>query len=650
MVAKVSLDFETASVANLPTVGHHVYAAHPSTRILCLGWAIEREPEQIWFPGTPFPQRLRRTIENGAEVHCWNAAFEHAIWKALGSHYGLPEVDDEQFHCTMARAAFWGLPLKLDQAAQAARLKVAKDAEGHRLMLQMCRPRAYREDGSPRWWHEEAPERLVRLGQYCKDDVKVERAVGISVPSLPETERRLWLLDQNMNRRGLHYDKQAAAALHKVTETEIRSLSRKLSQATGGYVTKPSQAARVLNYLRAGGLDLDNLKKDYLPTIVVRNDLTENEREVISLYRQGAKASIAKLKAMRNYTCDDGRIRGLIQYGGAMRTMRWAGRGPQIQNYPRPLKGLNSNEAIEAIIEGLDARTIEARFKFPPLTVISACLRGCYTPEPGRLFAVNDYSAIEARIVAWLARQDDLLEVFRSGEDVYVYTAKSIGSDNRQLGKVLVLACGYGMGWAKFIATAATYGLDLSEEQAREYVGAWREQNSRIRTLWYEYDKAARDIILSGSELPIHCGVVSFRMAKKGSKLAGHLLMRLPSGRPIIYRSPKIIELPDGNSQITYMGHNLARQWVRIKTWGGKFVENADQAIARDLLGGALLRLDEYDVPLCTTIHDEIIAEPDELDADDTLALMQREMGITPLWATDLPLGTSGAVMARYGK
>jgi DNA polymerase len=339
-----------------------------------------------------------------------------------------------------------------------------------------------------------------------------------------------------------------------------------------------------------------------------------------------------------------------------MRTLRWAGRGPQIQNYPRPSKEIDVKWALADILRGADADTIRL-VHGPPMDVVSQCLRGAYVPEPGCAFAVCDYSAIEARVVAWLADEQETLRVFRSGQDIYVYAARGVGSDDRMLGKVLTLACGFGMGAVRFVGTASTYGIHLTVEEAKQRVWAWRELNPKIKGLWYEYDRVARLVIDEHVVEPQWAGGVSFRMGKDTGRFANCLLMQLPSGRPIVYRNASVDEvIPDADGcadverRIRYDGLDIHRKWTRIDTWGGKLVENATQAVARDLLADALLRLDDGSDDLDVTIHDELIAEPPVEHAEARLEKMKRVMSMPPAWAHGLPLKAEGAVMLRYGK
>ena len=571
---------------------------------------------------------------------------------------GLPPLSIERFHCTMARGLVWGAPPKLEQAAIALQTNMQKDKEGAALMRKMMKPRPHK-DGSVTWWHEDDPQLLWRLGEYCAQDVRAERAIGHRLRPMPLNERRLWVLDQRMNHRGLKVDVDAVQKMQTVVDGEMIRIGRGLAYLTDNHVTSPTQTARLLAYLKNEGVAIDSLDKRVIP-LVLKDKLFDRHREIIKLYQQGAKSSTAKLRSMVSYLDHDGRIRNLVQYGGAMRTLRWAGRGPQIQNYPRPSKEIDARAAIDDIIWGVDAGTIDF-VHGEPMHVVSQCLRGAYVPAEGHAFAVCDYSGIEARVVAWLAGQDDALDVFRRGHDIYKKAASDVGSSSRDLGKLLVLSCGFGAGprRVRIIAQNPPYFINLTEEESVRNVYGWRDANARIRGLWYEVDDIIRTVLqghISDRWLWVTSKRVAFRMATD-ERLAGALLMRLPSGRKIVYRNASIDEIindPDGASWveavIRYDGLDWTKKWTRIRSWGGKFVENMTQAVARDLLAGAILDLDNADDDLLTTIHDEIIAEPLQGRADARLREMKAVMGEAPSWASGLPLKAEGSVMGRYGK
>lgn len=654
---RISLDFETASLLNLKQTGAWKYAQDPSTMILCMAWAIEGEEPSIWFPGSPLPTRLLIALHEGATVVAWNAHFERSIWLHVGPRYGLPPVPLERFECTMARGMLWGFPGALDKAAKIAGAGVEKDKAGHKLMLRMSKPLKYADDGTPVWDH--GPDKLERLGAYCQQDVRAERAVADTLPPMPAFERQLWLLDQRMNERGLRLDPFLVDKLWALSNEGLRGINAEVAALTEGRVPRITLRGKLVAELARTGLIVKSLGKGVLPAILA-DELHDCQRELLRLWQRGTKTSTKKLNAMLRSVCNDGRCRGLVQYAGAIRTARWAGRLVQIQNFPRPIKDFPGSWAVREILAGITSEGVELTFG-GTLDVVSSLLRSCFIPDPGHIFCVVDYSGIEARVVAWLAGHEEALAVFRRGEDIYVYAAAQQGSNDRQFGKVLVLACGYGMGPLKFQATALGYGLVMSTQQCVDAVYGWRKANQPIRDLWYEYDEAVRKVIKEGSEVPIKIGPVSFRMAKSNGALAGAMIMRLPSGREIIYHNAhlakvrtKIID-EEGNEsievqiKIAYEGIFMGK-WCKITTWGGKLVENATQAVARDLLAEVMLRLDAKGVPLDTTIHDEIIAEPTIAEGEATLALMKSEMSIPPAWAVGLPLNAEGKPLSRYGK
>jgi DNA polymerase len=660
MALKLSGDFETTSTGSLPQIGAHKYARLPSTRILCFAYAIEEDDPVVWFPtlGPPPADLIETARDPELEFRAWNAPFEFNIWNICAVRHGLPPLGIERFHCTMAQALVWGVPARLEQAAFVLRTAMQKDKEGAAVMRKLMKPRPHK-DGSITWWHEEEPSLLWRLGEYCAQDVRAERAIEKRLRPMPPEERRLWLVDQHMSHRGIEVDVGAVNKMQKVVDSEITRIGAAMSALTNGAIKSPTRTVALVRYLKEQGVAIDSLSKTVLP-LVLKDELKPLHRNILHLYQEGAKSSTAKLRSMTNYLDDDGRIRGLTQYGGAMRTLRWAGRGPQIQNYPRPSKEIDSRAAIDDIIWGVDADTIDF-VHGQPMTVVSQCLRGAYVPAEGHAFAVCDYSGVEARVVAWLANQDDALNVFRRDLDIYMKTARDVGSNNRQLGKILTLACGFGMGHRRFRVSAAMspFNIELTKEEASKAVYGWRNANARIRHLWYNVDEIIRMVIkgpVADRWLWTDSKRLAFRMATD-ERLAGSLLMRLPSGRKIVYREARIDEIindPDGAADveavIRYDGLDWTKKWTRIRSWGGKFVENGTQAVARDLLAGAVLQLDNDDGDLLTTIHDEIIAEPLEGRADARLREMKAVMGEAPAWAYGLPLKAEGSVMGRYGK
>ena len=640
---KVHIDFEACSEIDLKLVGAWEWTKHPSTQVICAAFCIDNGPIMAWRPGALGPeQMLREAVTNGAEIHAWNAPFEYAMWHNVMTRHGWPTVPLEQFHCTMATAANAGLPMSLEQAAPACGAPVTKDADGKKVMQRMARPRRLNPTV---WWHETDPQKLDTLIAYNIRDVEAELAISQRIPRMSDSEREIWLTDQRMNLRGFAADPRLLDALNTLTEQEIERLSDELRLVTKGGVQSVTQTAKFTKWLQDEGLSVSSVAKDELANLLAMKGLSPAVRRALEIRQEAAKSSTAKIDAMRNWSQSDGRIRHMVQYGGAVRTLRWAGRGPQVQNFPRgSVKQINA--AIQNILNGADADTISMAYG-RPLDVVSSALRGCLVPGPGKKLAICDFSQIEARVVCWLAGQQDILDVFASGEDVYVYTAAKIGSKDRQLGKVAVLGLGYGMGGEKFVDAAAVYGITLEIDKAKEIVTQWRAANSKIVRFWYNCEKAAKAAIEKHGTRHV-VGPCVFHMGT--GLLSGCLLVTLPSRRSLVYRNARI-ETDDGRLQITYDGVNqYTRKYGPIRSYGGKLVENITQAVARDLMASALVEMDRRDLCPVATIHDEAVGEVDEDAAAMRFQEMKTIMETTPTWASGLPLGAEGHATARYGK
>lgn len=641
-MSTLSLDFETASELDLPRVGVHVYAAHPSTRVLCMAWAFDDEPVQVWRPGQPFPDRVIEHVRNNGKVSGWNVGFEFVIWNQVldrSPRLSTPGMLVGQLEDTMARAAYWGLPLSLDAAGAALKTKTRKDKAGHALMMRMCRPR------SPGvWWHETDPAKYDQLCDYCAIDVEVEREIARALPSLPEIEVKAWRLDRRMNNVGVAVDKELVGRLTDLVALEKTRLDAEMADATGGEVMSTTKVKGLTEWLARQGLVTD-LRRDTLKNLI-RTLPAGPVRRALSIRAEAAKASTAKLRVLREATGADGRMRGMLQYYGANRTGRWAGRLFQPQNLPRPsIKPVA--KAVDTILAGADAEAIDLLFADKPMGVIASCLRSTLVAAPNHLLFAADLSQIEARVIAWLAGQEDVLDVFRRGEDIYVYAANKVGSNDRQYGKVQVLALGFGMGPPKFQTTAATYGIKLSAREAEDGVRAWRENNPNIVQFWWDCGDAAMEI--AKGEARVDVGRVCFQRVKK------HMLIRLPSGRHLVYRNIRVEE-DNGRPSVVYDGVNqYTKKWGACRTYGGKIVENITQAVARDVMRDAMLNFDELAKQqdlgrLILSVHDEVIGEVGYARADAALQTMLNVMRETPLWAPGLPVNAEGWVGPRYRK
>jgi DNA polymerase bacteriophage-type len=647
-MTRVFIDFEVASELDLNQVGVDVWTKSPKTILIVASYAVDLDDVQTFLPELLDDQTLLDlAAQPHVQMHAWNANFEFNVWNNICvPRYGWPGLPIERWHCTMATAACAGLPMNLHEAALAVGSPHLKSASGHDLMLRMARPRGFNANGAPRWWHIEDPARLKQLAEYNRADVLAEREVCRRIPRMSDREREIWLTDQRMNAKGMPLDEDLLTQLHAITLEELLRLGQRLNEVTHGEVRSATHVGALLKWVKDRGYPFDTLERKTLAPFLQTpkfRALPGAVRDALKTRDEAGKTSTAKLKSLAAYA-QNGVARNLVQYGGAVRTLRWAGRGPQIQNFPRPVVK-HVYEAICEIKSGADAMTLQHIFG-RPLDVVSSCLRGVFAAPPGYRFVVCDYKSVEAIVIAWLADFDDMLDVFRRGDDVYTFTAQSIGSNSRPLGKVMRLGLNYGMGHAKFRDTARLAGIELEENQARSVVDAFRRANKPIVELWRELEACARQAIWNSDETFTYKRI-SFRMGKPDRELAGALLMRLPSGRRLVYRNARV-----HNGRVVFQGvHQTTHRWGPQDTYGGKLAENATQACARDLLAEAMVAFDRmWPNTLCATVHDEIVALVPDEEAPVASLDLNHFMSTSPAWGDGLPLSATGGVVERYGK
>lgn len=645
----LSIDFETASTIDLRRVGVHKYAEDPSTRVLCMAYAFDNGPVEVWRPSyQPFPQSVYDHLVTFGPVRGWNIKFEYYIWNEvlLREFNFLPSLAPYQCYDTMAQAAYWGLPLSLGMASDAIGATIQKDAEGHSLMMRMCRPRSIDPaTKAPVWWHQTDQAKYDRLCDYCKTDVEAEREIATKLNPLPDKERDLWLLDFKINDRGVGVDLDLVSRLWTLAAQSMAKLSSELATVTSGHVAKPTNTKALLNWLRTtGGLGIPDLRRETVKEWLGMVQQHSRVHRALAIRYEAARTSTAKLNVLLGATVG-GRLHGTLQHYGAPRTGRWAGRLFQPQNLPRG-SVKNIDTLIACIKNGASIDDIELLTSESVLGVVASALRGCLAPPHGRAMVSVDLSQIEARVVAWLAGQNDMLAVFADkNKDPYVYAANRIGSQDRQLGKVMTLALGFGMGPGKFIETAKVYGIILDPVLAEQIVRAWRTANHKIAAYWFAADRAVRDV-LAGAK-PITLGQV-----KVAYVAGGHLYVRLPSGRMLTYREPAIEFDPDtGRDCITFMGMNqYTRRWERCRTYGGKLVENWTQAVARDVMADSMFQLENLRVHPVLSVHDEAVFEVEPSRAEGVLNRALDTMKTPPRWAPGLPVSASGWIGPRYRK
>jgi DNA polymerase len=643
---RLYLDFETRSTVDLPACGAYVYADHPSTRILCAAYAVEDGPVQL----IPYSRDLDRDrvlstgfggmlVDPDIRIVARNAEFEKNIIRGV---LGL-DLPASKFICTAAQSARAGLPRSLEASGAVLGSDEQKDAvTGRRVIMKLCKPRRPSKANPDLFWEPHtAAEDYKALYEYCMQDVRTDREIHKSLPPIGESEQAIWELTVRMNDRGVKVDTAAVPLAMSAAAAETQRLAARWYDVTGvehGSVVAGAEA-----------VGLPDLTKATVRT-ALSGDLDPHVREALEIRQKIAKSSLAKLQAFLDRTSADGRIRGNLVYSGAERTARWSGYGVQPQNFPRGL-GLETDAAFAA----LHAGELEGVAEGDVLGTVSDMLRGFFQGP----FLTGDYAQIEARGLAWLAQQDDLVAAFARGEDVYCQMASAIwntqvrkgdkdpisGVDMRFVGKTAVLGCGFGMGAAKFKSQLADqFGVTVSEAFSQKVIQAYRSKYAKIQQLWYRLEDAFRYAIRVDAKKLTHPGLRGLSVGVRqigGRRFAG---ITLPSGREMLYFDPKV----SSDNRISYIGRNIyaGGRWERVDTYGGKLTENVVQALSRDVMAEALVRLDKAGFPLVLTIHDEAVAECGE----ERMAEFEKLMAQRPLWAPDLPVAVECGAMARYRK
>jgi hypothetical protein len=649
------LDIETFSTVDLKRVGLHYYVAHPDTDVSVACYAFGATGTvQTWLPGQSVPDAILRHVAAGGRMVAHNFSFEVEILRRiLGPRHGWPVPAQEQWTCTMARAACHAFPASLDGLSEALPLKARKNQAGHALMLRMARPRGFDADGKPRWWHVEEPTRLADgLAPYCGDDVRAEQEANYRLPELPAREQLIWRLDAAINDRGITIDVAGADALARATTAELACLNAEMAKVSGGAVAAVTNVSALKSWLIGRGHEVESLDKEHMAHVLRRTAVQADPDALraLQLRRDGSLASTAKLKPMLGTLGSDHRARGLFVYYGS-RTGRWAGRRIQPQNLVRGHK--DAGDIIDALVGGADLHALAAAHDCCPLELIAGCLRGLFIAPVGHRLVCVDLAQIEARTLAWLAGQEDALQIYAAHDadptapEMYAVEAARHNSDNRNFGKVLTLALGFQMGALRFVETARQYGIILTEEEGAQHVAQWRDDHPMIVGLWRMMNDAVMSVACGGvgDELEVgRCRIIRRPNAVR---------IRLPSGRDLIYHAMGVVARTTGweGPELAFMGvDQLTHQWCQQRTYGGRLVENITQAVARDVLAELMLTLHGRGHRIVGSVHDEVLletgAEQAEALLDETLASARTP----PDWAAGLPVNAEGFVSPRYRK
>ena len=637
----LSIDLETYSDIDLSECGVYRYV-EGDFHILLFAYAFDDAPVRIvdMARGEELPQEVIGAIFDDSIIKAaWNASFERTC---LSRYFGQ-QLSPDSWQCSMVWAASLSLPLALKSAALVLKTGEQKDKAGEsliRLFSMPCKP-TKTNGGRTRNLPEHAPEEWEQFKAYCIQDVRTERDIRHKLEMFPMkgSEWDYYHMDQRINDRGILIDHQLVTQAIACDRMLTEEMANKAQELTG--LENPNSVSQLKGWLDKRGIPVESLGKKDVAALIRDLDKNSPDQEAIDMMRlrlQMAKSSVKKYQAADRYICADGRAHGLFQFSGANRTQRWAGRGIQLQNLPQN-KIQTLDEARELVKMGA-FDTLDLIYGNVP-DILSQLLRTMLIPKPGHIFIVCDFSAIEARVLAWLADERWRLDAFKRGDDIYCASASQmfgvpvekhgVNGDLRQKGKVAELACGYGGATGALISMGA---LDrgLKESELPGIIDSWRSSNPHIVQFWWDVERAAIDTVKDHKERTV--GRVDFQYS------ANTLWFVLPSGRKLAYIKPRLEPNRFGKLALTYEGVGANNKWMRIETYGGRETENLCQATARDLLSEAMWRMEKAGLSIVGHVHDEVILEVPEgtVTVEDVSSVMNQN----PPWAKDLPLSSAG--------
>ena len=647
------IDIETYSSVDITSAGAYKYAVSLDFEILMIAYAFDDEDVEIvdLAKEETMPQRLVEALINPKVLKfAHNANFERTCLKQIGF-----DVPIEQWRCTAVMSAYCGLPLHLDGVSKALKLgEFSKDAVGKALIKYFSMPIKPTKvnGGRTRNFPHHDTEKWENFKKYCKQDVVAEREIErrLIKYEMPQSEIDNYILDQKINDRGILIDLEMASNAYDIDQKYSEEITKELQDLTG--VENPNSASQLKNWLGVEmQRDVETLSKTVMPELIIEAGKGSNAAKVLSLRAKNSKTSVKKYTAMLNCACDDNRAHGLFQFYGANRTGRWAGRLIQLQNLPQ--NHIDDLElARNAVLSG-DYTYINMLYDDIG-SILSQLIRTAFIAKENHTFAVADFSAIEARVIAWLAGEQWRLDVFQTHGKIYEASASMMfgvpieqigkGSDLRQKGKVAELALGY-QGGVGALKTMGGERMGLSEQEMKSIVDKWRKANPAIVELWGDIEICANRCVKTGrQQISDFRGLV---FETDGDVMT----IELPSGRKLFYQQPIIGKNRFDKPSLMYMGMDQVKKtWGRVETYGGKLVENIVQAIARDILADSMLRLDKEGLELVMHVHDEVVAEVPEANAAALLNKMYDIMGAEISWAKSLPLSADGYLTKFYKK
>jgi DNA polymerase len=659
MIRTLSIDIETYSSVDIKKSGLYKYVQSPDFEILLFAYSVNGEPTIcVDLPqGEPIPMHIYQALTDPNVIkHAYNAAFE---WYCLSKFLNIEPISwIDQWRCTMIHGLYCGFTAGLGVTAKVLGLPQDKQkmTVGQALIKLFCTPTkpSKKNGGRTRTLPHHEPEKWELFKQYCIQDVEVEKEIEkrLSRFPVPEQEQKLWQLDQQINAHGVAVDRQLIDGALYINDLVTAELTEEAVKLTG--LDNPNSTQQLTGWLSDKGIEVDNLQKG---TVSKLTDETNGEvKRVLEIRQELSKTSVKKYQAMVDAVCDDGRVRGLLQFYGANRTGRWAGRLVQVQNLPRNYLGTLSH--ARELVKAKKVDHLKIIYGNVPDT-LSQLIRTAFIPSPGHVLMISDFSAIEARVIAWLAGEQWRLDVFNTHGKIYEASASQMFGvpielikkgnpeyELRQKGKVAELALGYQGGSGALISMGAL-DMGLTEEELPDIVRRWRSANRRIVDLWYAVENAALSVLRTGQP----AGVKGLLIARESDIANGldFLTITLPSGRKLFYAHPFIATNEMGREALYYYGLNqTTKKWEKTPTYGGKLVENIVQAIARDCLAVSLVRLSQAGYQTVMHIHDEVVLDvPREMVDLETVEKIMSE----PIpWAPGLPLNADGFVSEYYRK
>ena len=637
----LSIDLETYSDVDLSTCGVYRYV-EGDFHILLFAYAFDDDPVRIidMACGEKLPQEIVDAIFDDSVVKAaWNAQFERTC---LSQFFGT-RLSPDSWQCSMVWAASLSLPLALKNSAQVLKTGEQKDKAGEdliRFFSVPCKP-TKTNGGRTRNLPEHAPEKWRQFKEYCLQDVRTERDIRKKLEAFPllAQEWDFYHMDQRINDRGVRIDKTLVEQAITCDLMLSEKMSKKAYELTG--LENPNSVSQLKSWLEERGIEISSLgKKDVTAMIkeIDKGGLDQEALDMLKLRLQMAKSSVKKYQAADRYICLDGRAHGLFQFSGANRTQRWAGRGIQLQNLPQ--NHISTLDEARELVKMGCFDMVESIYGNTP-DILSQLIRTMLIPKAGCEFIVADFSAIEARVLAWLAGEQWRMDAFKRGDDIYCASASQmfgvpvvkhgINGELRQKGKVAELACGYG-GAAGALISMGALDMGLTEEELPGLIDDWRTANPHIVQFWWDVEKAAMDTVKDHRERSV--GRIGFQFS------ANTLWIVLPSGRKLAYIKPRLQTNRFGRMAVTFESLNAANKWSRGETYSGRLVENLTQSTARDLLAEAMWRIERAGLDIVGHVHDEVILEvpKGKVTAEDVCTIMNQN----PSWADGIALSSAG--------